>query len=63
LRIVVNEKQGDLNSRITKHFGWNAQESIEWCSPVEHDRYAEYSDEAFLDLLGLRNLKVPLNSF
>lgn len=36
---------------------------IEWLSPLPHDGYAEYRDEAFLDLLGLSRLAGALRVF
>ncbi len=37
--------------------------SISWLSPIDTDRFAEYRDQAFLDLLGVRLEKRPLRTF
>jgi len=36
---------------------------IKWLSPLSADDYAEYSDETFLDLLGLSSLRNTLGDF
>lgn len=63
LRVAVNERKKYLNSKIALGFGWTSQESIQWLSPIKDDNYAEYYDQAFLDRLGLYNLRTPLKSF
>lgn len=37
--------------------------TIEWLSPLAEDDYAEYRDEAFLDLLGIGRLAASLKEF
>jgi len=37
--------------------------SISWLSPIDTDGFAEYRDQAFLDLLGVRLEKRPLRTF
>ncbi len=63
LRVVVNQRQGDFDSKVRSIFGWPPAEKIEWRSPVQEDAYAEYYDDAFLERLGLRNLPTPLKRF
>ena len=36
---------------------------VEWVSPIESDAYAEYRDEAFLELLGLEHFATSLADF
>jgi hypothetical protein len=36
---------------------------IEWLSPLQRDAYAEYRDEAFLELLGLSSLAGSMRAF
>lgn len=36
---------------------------ISWLSPVREDKFAEYRDQAFLDLLGIRLEQRPLGTF
>jgi len=61
--VAVNEHPEILNSRLSAQLGWDADERVNWLSPIISDGYAEYSDQAFLDRLGVRQLKVPLNDF
>jgi len=63
--VAVNEAGAFTNEKIRLAFGWPAGETIEWRSPIESDRYAEYYDDEFLDRLGIENgdLEVPLHSF
>lgn len=63
MRVAVNEGTEHLNEQIRAAFGWSAQESIGWQSPLDCDGYAEYYDEDFLDRLGVSNLRVPLREF
>jgi len=63
LRAVVNDKHDLLNRRIASKFRWDRPESITWLSPLRDDHFAEYSDQDFLDRLGLNNLRYPLSSF
>jgi hypothetical protein len=63
LRVAVNECKHAFNSRLRDLFGWSKHERIDWISPIKSDDYAEYYDQAFLDKLGVKNLRVPLNEF
>jgi len=51
-----------LNEQILPQVGGPGLQ-IEWLSPLESDRYAEYRDQAFLERLGLRLDRRPLESF
>jgi hypothetical protein len=62
MRVAANEASAALNQKIITAYGWG-DEDIEWLSPVASDEYAEYYDEAFLELLGIADLKVPLKDF
>ena len=62
LRVLVNEHSSILNIAIAQTFGW-PDSAIDWRSPCQDDGYAEYYDQAFLDRLGLDNLKMPLDDF
>jgi hypothetical protein len=53
----------ELNKRIREEFAWSSEERIEWLSPVKSDQFAEYYDDAFLKLLKVSNLRVPLRKF
>lgn len=63
LRVAVNQRQEDFDTRVRSTLGWPSVDRIKWLSPIEKDGYAEYYDDAFLQRLGLRDLPVPLKSF
>jgi hypothetical protein len=63
LREAVNRFPTYLNQRVEAALGLTHSEGIRWLSPMKDDEYAEYFDQAFLDLLGLRRLRVPLKDF
>ena len=52
-----------LNSPIRTQLDLPDTEKITWLSPVADDEYAEYRDQAFLDLLGIKLSKVSLSDF
>jgi len=60
---LVNGEPELLNAEIIKHLALSDEESISWVSPRAEDDFAEYRDEAFLNLLGLKLPKVPLSDF
>jgi hypothetical protein len=60
---LVNEKPDLLNSPIRTQLGLQANEQITWLSPIADDEYAEYQNQAFLDLLGIKVPKVSLSDF
>jgi len=60
---LVNEKPDLLNSPIRTELDLPNTEKITWLSPIADDEYAEYQDQAFLDLLGIKLPKVSLSDF
>jgi len=60
---LVNERPDLLNSLIRTQFNLPDTDTITWLSPVAEDGYAEYHDQAFLDLLGIKLSKVLLSDF
>jgi len=56
IQFLVNERPDILNKRI-------GLGRINWLSPIKSDKYAEYRDETFLDLLGIELKKRPLSDF
>jgi hypothetical protein len=60
---LVNEKPDLLNSPIRTQLDLPDTEKITWLSPLADDEYAEYQDQAFLDLLGIKLTKVSLSDF
>jgi hypothetical protein len=62
LRVLVNEKQELIDSKMNRAFSWH-KEQVYWLSPLSNDSYAEYYDETFLGLLGVKDLHIPLREF
>jgi len=60
---LVNDKPRILNSRIWSSLNFSEEEHIEWLSPLKSDDYAEYRDQAFLNLLNVKLEKMPLAQF
>ena len=60
---LVNEKPDLLTSPIRTQLDLPGTEKITWLSPIADDEYAEYQDQAFLDLLGIKLTKVSLSDF
>ena len=60
---LVNEKPDLFNSFIRIQLNLPETDTITWLSPIADDDYAEYQDEAFLDLLGIKLPKVSLSDF
>jgi hypothetical protein len=60
---LVNEKPAILNSFIREQINLPETDIITWLSFISEDGYAEYRDQAFLDLLGITLPKVSLSDF
>ena len=60
---LVNEKPELLNRQISKQLNTSQNELIRWVSPLKHDKYAEYSDQESLNLLGIELKERSLSSF
>ncbi len=60
---VVNHCPQVLNEAIAARLKLPDAETILWRSPLTGDAYAEYQDQAFLDLLGIELTRVPLADF
>ncbi len=60
---VVNDHPDILNRTIDVSIGIEQEQPIEWLSPKAKDEYAEYRDQAFLDLLGIKLRKRKLKDF
>jgi hypothetical protein len=52
-----------VGSPIKKFIGADKKNNIVWMSPKAGDGYAEYRDQAFLDLLGIKPTKTKLKDF
>lgn len=60
---LVNQAPEVLNTQIRNNFDLPFDEEITWLSPKTEDNYAEYRDQAFIDLLDVDLVNVPLNKF
>jgi hypothetical protein len=63
IQALINEYPSTLNKEINKFLNRDPELSIKWLSPREEDHWAEYRDEAFLDLLGIKQTKTKLSDF
>ena len=63
IQYVVNNCPDVLSNPIINAIGANREESLEWFSPKADDDYAEYRDQAFLDLFGIEFSKTKLKDF
>ena len=59
----MNEKPDLLNSPLRTQLDLPDIEKITWLSPIADDEYAEYRDQAFIDLLDIKLAKVSLSDF
>ena len=60
---LVNEMPDLLTSFTRTQLDVPNTDTITWLSPIAGDEYAEYQDQAFLDLLGIKLPKVSLSDF
>jgi hypothetical protein len=60
---LVNEKPQLLNSLILSNRFVAEKDEIQWLSPLKEDGYAEYRDEACLELLKVDLKSYPLKDF
>lgn len=60
---LINKKPELLNMQIRRNLNLPEDEEIRWLSPLEDDEYAEYRDQDFINLLGVKLEKIPLVNF
>ena len=60
---LVNERPDLLTSFTRTQLDLPNTDTITWLSPIAGDEYAEYQDQAFIDLLGIKLPKVSLSDF
>jgi len=60
---AVNDKPRLLDKPVKNFIGAAKKQKIEWVSPNKDDDYAEYRDQAFLELLRIKLTKTKLNDF
>lgn len=63
IQLLVNQAPEILNAQIKNYYELPDDEEINWLSPKVEDDYAEYRDRAFIDLLDIDLVNVPLNEF
>ena len=63
IRKAVNEHTELLNARVRESLALPSDIEIEWKSPLVDDEFAEYRDDDFLALLGVKQLEHPLSRF
>lgn len=62
-QVVVNECPELINRPLREYCMLSSDVQISWLSPVHSDDFAEYRDQAFLQLLGVHLEKRPLETF
>jgi len=60
---IINNQPEHLNSQIKAKLNLSRDEHIQWLSPLKDDRYSEYRDQEFIDLLGVKLTVKPLADF
>jgi hypothetical protein len=63
IQTYVNRRRAELDDAIRQAFPELANATIQWVSPLEEERFAEYRDEAFLNALSLTELAGLLAQF
>jgi hypothetical protein len=65
LQIYVNRREQELSAAVLQAFPdlLESGASLEWKSPLEAERFAEYRDGAFLQAVGLSSLTKELRDF
>ena len=62
-QVVVNECPELINRPLREACALSSDVPISWLSPIHSDDFAEYRDQAFLQLLGVHLEKRPLETF
>lgn len=60
---ILNNHPDILDNSINKFLPDSYSQPIEWLSPLADDDYAEYRDQAFLELFGIKFTKRKLKDF
>lgn len=63
IRRAVNDFPGLLNQRLRKGLGLSAEIPINWTSPLADDDFAEYRDDDFIRLTGMKLPERRLDDF
>lgn len=62
LQILISEHPDLLNAMLRSKISDLQSDQIEWLSPLQNDYYSEYSDDDFINRLGLHVVR-PLTEF
>ncbi|MFH1051420.1 MAG: hypothetical protein V1779_10895 [bacterium] len=64
LQVLINKHPDLLNNEIIKTLSLTPDTVIKWVSPIECDDFAEYRDDDFLKVLGIKKrITKPLKEF
>jgi hypothetical protein len=63
LQKLINEKPHLLDLKIKKELNLPEDERIHWLSPLKENGYLEYGDQHFIEKLGIKLEKFPLEDF
>lgn len=63
LQLAVNRCPAIIDDAISRAFGLEQDETIEWLSPLQSEDFIEYRDHAFLERLGLSPQHRRLSDF
>lgn len=63
LQVLINEYPDIINDRIKSQINLSANSIIEWVSPLKEDDYAEYTDDNFIERIGLDPEEITLKDF
>jgi hypothetical protein len=63
LQTLVNQNPGVFARKFLPQIGYKPEDKVEWLSPLQEDKYAEYQDESFLEQLGVSLSHCPLQDF
>lgn len=63
LQILVNQYPDLINRQLKNQLGLSSSSEIQWLSPLKEDNYAEYTDDDFIDKLGLDPEEIKLEDF
>ena len=63
LQLLINKNAELINNRIQESFKNLSDENIIWKSPLAEDDYAEYTDDDFIERIGLDPEEINLQEF
>jgi len=63
IQLLINKNQNLIDNIIKNEFAELTKDIIYWKSPIEHDDFAEYRDNDFIERLGLDRKTIQLDKF